>query len=81
MRPGDAVVGRALRDAGLPQESLVMLIVRGSRGVPPRGSTVVEAGDRLYILARDGSQTGIEELLERWEHGPLPEVEPAADGV
>jgi len=82
VRPGDALVGRAVRDAGLPQESLVMLIVRDGRGVPPRGSTVVEAGDRLYVLARSGSQEGLAGLLERWERGPLPASPrgPAMDG-
>ena len=69
--PGDAVVGRHVRDSGLPRSAIVMLIVRDGAGVPPRGSTVIEGGDRLYIMARSGSLREIEDLLHRWEEGPL----------
>ncbi len=68
----DAVVGRLVRDTGLPRDAVVMLIVRGGVGVPPRGSTMIEAGDRLYIMVGARSRRRIDELLERWRDGPLP---------
>jgi cell volume regulation protein A len=67
---GDAVVGRFVRDTGLPREAIVMLIVRDGTGIPPRGSSVIEAGDTLYVLVRAGSRREIDDLLDRWEDGP-----------
>jgi cell volume regulation protein A len=71
--PGDAVVGRHVRDTALPRDAIVMLIVRDGTGIPPRGSTVVEAGDRLYIMVSAGSRRQIDDLLDRWRDGPLPQ--------
>jgi len=45
--PGDALVGSFVRDTGLPRSGIVMLIVRDGSGIPPRGTTRIEAGDRL----------------------------------
>jgi len=71
---GDAVAGARVRDLALPRSSLVMLIVRGDTGVPPRGSTKIEPGDRLYVFARAGALRQVEAVLERWRDGPLPET-------
>ena len=48
--PGDAAAGARVRDLGLPRDALVNVIVRGDRALPPRGSTRVEAGDRLHVV-------------------------------
>jgi len=48
---GDPVVGRTLRDLALPQEYVIHYIQRDKHLLVPRGRTVVEAGDRLVILA------------------------------
>lgn len=69
---GDAVVGSYVRDTGLPRTAIVMLIVRGDDGIPPRGSTRIEAGDRLYILAKADVRDQVEHLLTQWERGPMP---------
>jgi len=37
-----------------------------------RGRTVVEAGDRLYVLATSEVGTQVEWLLEQWRRGPMP---------
>jgi Trk K+ transport system NAD-binding subunit len=42
------------------------VIVREGVSVLPRGSTRVEAGDRLYVLARRESRRTVEELFESW---------------
>jgi cell volume regulation protein A len=72
--PGDAVVGRYVRDTALPRDAIVMLIVRDGTGIPPRGSTIVEAGDRLYVMVSAGSRRQIDDLLDRWRDGPLPAI-------
>jgi cell volume regulation protein A len=65
----DAIVGARVRELGLPREALVNVIVRGQQALPPRGSTRVEAGDRLHILVRQEVAAGLPELLERWQTG------------
>jgi cell volume regulation protein A len=60
----DAIVGRYLRDLGLPAAATVMLIVRDGTGVPPRGETRIEPGDRLYVLVTGDAHGEVEALLE-----------------
>jgi len=72
---GDAIVGFAVRDLGLPREALVNVIVRGGRAIPPRGSTKLASGDVLHILVRQEAMPKIYPLLERWRQGPIrPEI-------
>ncbi len=75
--PEDAVAGRRVRDLGLPRDALVSVIVRGSEAVLPRGSTRVEAGDRLHVVVRSEVAASMGDLLERWQHGPLGDDAPA----
>jgi cell volume regulation protein A len=70
---GDPIVGRPVRDLGLPREGIINVIVRGGEALPPRGSTEIEAGDELHILVRAGVRTEVEELMRRWAEGPLDE--------
>ena len=42
--------GAAIRDLKLPGEATIMAIRRGDGLVPPRGSTHIEPGDRLFLL-------------------------------
>jgi len=44
-------VGQQIVDLDLPEEALVVLIARGNGFIVPRGGTVIEAGDRLLVLA------------------------------
>jgi CPA2 family monovalent cation:H+ antiporter-2 len=71
VRAGDAVVGLHVRDLGLPREALVSVIVRGDEAVAPRGSTRIRAGDRLHVLVRSEGAKEVDQLHERWRHGPL----------
>ena len=71
VREGDAVVGHAVRELGMPREALLNVMVRGDRAIPPRGSTVVEVGDQLHVLVRQEVAVEFRELLRRWRHGPL----------
>ena len=71
VRPGDALVGRPVRELGLPREALLNVIVRGERAIPPRGSTVIQAGDQLHVLVRQEAAVEFRELLRRWRTGPV----------
>src|SRR5947209_838789 len=78
VRPGDAIVGRLVNELGLPREALVNVIVRGSEALLPRGSTTIEARDRLHILVRERVREQVEGLFARWRDGPIgaPEMPP-----
>jgi potassium/hydrogen antiporter len=71
VRPGDAVVGRPVRELGLPREALLNVIVRGERAIPPRGSTIIEAGDQLHVIVRQEVALDFQDLLGQWRTGPL----------
>jgi cell volume regulation protein A len=67
----DAVAGRLVRELGLPREALLNVIIRGNQAIPPRGSTRIEAGDRLHVLVRQEVAIEFQGLLERWRDGPI----------
>jgi cell volume regulation protein A len=73
VRPGEAIVGRVVNELGLPRDALVSVIVRGEEALLPRGSTRIEAGDRLHILARERARDAVESLFTRWREGPMEE--------
>jgi cell volume regulation protein A len=68
---GDAIAGLPVRDLGLPREALVTVIVRDRRAIPPRGSTVINAGDRLHLLITREAADVLPSLIERWRSGPI----------
>ncbi|MEY2515206.1 MAG: potassium/hydrogen antiporter [bacterium] len=68
---GDAAIGVRVRDLGLPRDALVNVLVRNDEALPPRGSTRLEAGDRLYVLVRQTAMAPLEEARERWRTGPV----------
>jgi potassium/hydrogen antiporter len=77
--PDDAIVGARVRDLGLPREALVNVIVRGDHALPPRGSTRLQAGDRLHVLLRQEVARELPTMLERWRDGPVgPRTRPRA---
>ena len=61
-----AVAGRHVRHLGLPRDALVAIVVRDGQAIPPRGSTLIESGDRLYVLSRKESRHQVEQLFDRW---------------
>ena len=71
LAPGDAVVGARVRDLALPRDAVVNVIVRGDLAIPPRGSTRLHEGDRLYLLFSEEAARRVPELLERWRNGPI----------
>jgi cell volume regulation protein A len=76
--PGDALIGHRIRDLGLPRAAIVNVIVRDGQAIPPRGSTRIEAGDRLHVLIRREEMGTMRALLERWREGPVgPAPRPA----
>jgi potassium/hydrogen antiporter len=71
----DAIVGRVVNELGLPREALVNVIVRRDEALLPRGSTQIDAGDRLHILVREPVREHVQSLFDRWRTGPVGEPE------
>jgi potassium/hydrogen antiporter len=69
--PEDAVVGHRVRELGLPRDALLSVIVRGDEAVLPRGSTRVEAGDRLHVVVRSEVAARMDDVVSRWSTGPV----------
>ena len=65
----DVIVGKAVRDLALPRDALIAIVVRGEEALPPRGSTVIESGDRLYVLARQTARPVVRRLFAAWDRG------------
>jgi potassium/hydrogen antiporter len=77
--PDYALIGRRVRELGLPRDALLSVIVREGEAVLPRGSTRIEAGDRLHLVVRSEVAKRMAEVVARWEAGPVgpPPVEAA----
>jgi cell volume regulation protein A len=71
VRPGDAAAGARIRELGLPRDALVSLVARGDEALLPRGSTRLEAGDRLIVLVRREVSRDLSALVDRWRTGPV----------
>ena len=64
--PGHAIEGSAVRELGLPRDALVAVVVRGEDAIPPRGSTTLSVGDRLFVLAPHKMRADLEDVFARW---------------
>ena len=61
--PTQELINRSLGECNLPESCLVVLLSRGVESIVPRGSTVLQKGDRVTII---GSKEGIAELYRRF---------------
>lgn len=64
------LVGTSLAELPLPEGATVSALIRNSEIIPPRGSTMLQAEDDLYILVRHKHLDEVTALLET---GSLPE--------
>jgi potassium/hydrogen antiporter len=62
-----AIAGAAVREVGLPRTAIIAVVVRDDHSIPPRGSTVIEPGDRLYVLVPHGVRPAVEDVFQRWQ--------------
>ena len=61
-----AVSSSAVSELGLPRNALIAVIHRDGEAVPPRGSTTLHAGDRLFVLVPRKSRADLEDVFSRW---------------
>jgi cell volume regulation protein A len=61
-----AINGSAVRELGLPRDALVASISRNGEVIPPRGSTLIQAGDRLSVVIPQQRRPDLEDVFTRW---------------
>jgi cell volume regulation protein A len=61
-----AIAGSHVRELGLPRSALIAVINRGEDTIPPRGSTVLQPGDRLFVLVPHAKRADLEDVFARW---------------
>jgi cell volume regulation protein A len=47
---GSHAAGLRIRELALPDDAVIAMIARGTRIIPPRGSTRIEAGDHVFFV-------------------------------
>jgi potassium/hydrogen antiporter len=61
-----AINGSAVRELGLPRDALIAVINRDGDTIPPRGSSILQAGDRLFVLIPRKRRPELEDVFARW---------------
>ena len=56
-------------ELGAPRSSLIGAIVRKQRAIVPRGDTVIQPGDHLFLITTPDNVEAVEAWLERQERG------------
>lgn len=64
--PEHAIAGAAVRELGLPRSAIIAVVARGDESIPPRGSTIIAAGDHLFVLAPRSLRKDVEDVFSRW---------------
>ena len=60
---GSPAAGRAVKDLGLPDGSLVISILREGGGFVPTGDSVIEPGDEVLVVLDVGIESRVTELF------------------
>jgi cell volume regulation protein A len=61
-----AINGSAVRELGLPRDALVASVSRNGNVIPPRGSTIIKAGDQLSIVIPPQRRPDLDDVFTRW---------------
>jgi cell volume regulation protein A len=71
IKKGHPWLGNKIEDILLPPETLLILLIRGTQNIVPKGGTVVEEGDTLILSAKEWVNTEdvkLSEILLRKGH-------------
>lgn len=64
--PDHAIAGAAVRELGLPRSAIIAVVRRGDDSFPPRGSTIIDPHDLLFVLAPRSMRQDVEDVFSRW---------------
>jgi len=67
------LVGRDVRDLGLPEGAVIVMIARAGSMVVPHGATDIRPGDHLFVIARDDARPAVDRVI-------TASASPASDG-
>ena len=73
--PGDAAVGKQLREVTLPGDCVIVSIQRGARVVVPRGHTTLLAGDRVVAFVEAGTVEALRQALCEGSQGETAQTD------
>ncbi|MDW8327836.1 MAG: potassium/proton antiporter [Anaerolineales bacterium] len=62
--PGTAAVNRQIVELGLPPGALIVMVCKGEQNIIPTGALVLEAGDRVMMLADSASLAEARQKIE-----------------
>lgn len=72
LEPGAPAEGRRVADLGLPQDCLLMAVLRGDEALVLHGDTVLRAGDEILALVRGEADKSLSALFRRSGGKPEP---------
>ncbi len=78
---GSPAAGRELRDLALPGSAVVMLLVRADHLMAPRGHTMIEAGDHVFIFCDPTDEHAVRGMFEAGNTGAGGPEAGAADAA
>jgi len=62
--PSSPALGRPLRELGIPDDSILPLVIRkGSEAIIPYGDTVLEAGDQVIAVTSEASEETLRHII------------------
>jgi len=61
---GSPAIGRTIMELGLPRGALVVVLERDDERIVPSGATVIEAEDKLLILANESTRNDVLSLVQ-----------------
>lgn len=67
LSPASRAVNRRLARMALPEGVVVAMITRSDHVIPPRGSTVLQADDHLFVVVKHDFKPMVEQVFS--EHG------------
>jgi len=71
--PGAPVIGRTIREAGLPRDSVIAAIIRHGEMVMPRGDLRFEVGDEVLAVVDPTAADALAELFAGAGPPPMPD--------
>ncbi len=63
LTPHSRAVGRTIVDLGMPQGVVIAMVSRGEEIIPPSGSTVLRAGDHVFVVMRPKLRNAVEHIF------------------
>jgi len=64
------VAGHTVRELALPETAVVAMIARGETIVPPRGTTLIRAGDHVFVVLKPAVRPLVDHAFSRLKEGP-----------